>query len=151
MFLLSRWMFWMPLLLRSITETNMRCIPINIQRPRCSGRIRVQMLIIFRGLSVFLITSSVGPYMQWPSAIKLLPSVLLMVPILILVVHLVSGLLIVPNALIGIYTQTKIRFTNKMKELERFPTPYFLWTSLGLNQGPPDYESYLRILHEMPC
>ena len=40
---------------------------------------------------------------------------------------------------------------NKKKELEIVPTPCFLWTSLGLNQGPPDYESYLRILHEMPC
>ena len=26
-----------------------------------------------------------------------------------------------------------------------------VWTSQGLNLGPPDYESYLRILHEMPC
>ena len=29
---------------------------------------------------------------------------------------------------------------NKKKELEIVPTPCFLWTSLGLNQGPPDYE-----------
>ena len=24
---------------------------------------------------------------------------------------------------------------------------HFLWTSLGLNQGPPDYESFCRIFH----
>ena len=37
---------------------------INIQKPRCSGRIRVQMPITSLGHSAFLITSSVGLYMQ---------------------------------------------------------------------------------------
>ena len=29
----------------------------------------------------------------------------------------------------------------KNKGAAIFATPCFLWTSLGLNQGPPDYES----------
>ena len=141
MFLLLRWMCWMPLLLKSITVTNMRCIPISMQRLRCFGRIRVQILIIFLGLSVFLMTTSVGLDMQWLSVIRQSPSATPMAPIPISAIRLVNGQLIVPKAWIGIYTQTKIRFTNKKKELEQFPTPCFLWTSLGLNQGPPDYES----------
>ena len=89
---------YMPLLLRSITETNMRCIPINIQKPRCSGRIRVQMPTTSLGLSAFLMKASVGLCMQWQSVTNLLPRVLLMAPIPILAAHLVSGLLIEPNA-----------------------------------------------------
>ena len=104
----------------SITETNMRCIPINIQRLRCSGRIRVRILITSRGLSVFLMTTSVGLGMQWLSVIRQGPSASTMAPILISIIHLESGLLIVPNALIGIYTQTKIRFTNKRRSWNDF-------------------------------
>lgn len=27
----------------------------------------------------------------------------------------------------------------------------FLWTSQGLNLGPPDYESFRVIFHKIPC
>ena len=30
-------------------------------------------------------------------------------------------------------------------------TLLLLWTSLGLNQGPPDYESFRVIFPKMPC
>ncbi len=30
-------------------------------------------------------------------------------------------------------------------------TLLLLWTSLGLNQGPPDYESFRVIFHKIPC
>ena len=40
-------------------------------------------------------------------------------------------------------------FTSKRKSTYRMNVSAFVWTSLGLNQGPPDYETNRMIFHDI--
>ena len=104
---------WIPLLLRVITVIYMRCTCISMQRPRCSIRNRLLMLIIFHGHSVFLIISSIGLCIKCLWDIRQSLSTL-MEPIPISETPLVSGLQTILNVSIGICTQTSIRFTDRI-------------------------------------